>query len=98
MKNKEEETLLQYASRLKKLTFDRTKSGNTEFNKFFLSVENVNVSLHNGTLKLKVPVDRRIVEVFINDGETTLTDLVFPVKMGVISSFFLKAVRDYLSL
>ena len=78
LKNKGEETVISYESSSKQLLLDRTKSGNVEFNKSFPSVEKANVSLHNGSLKVKVLVDKCIVEVFVNDGETTITDLVFP--------------------
>jgi fructan beta-fructosidase len=78
LKSAKEEIVLKYNNTLKEFTLDRTKSGNIEFNKTFPSIEKTNVLLHNGIIKLKVIVDKCIVEVFINDGEETITDLVFP--------------------
>jgi fructan beta-fructosidase len=88
LKSKEEETVLKYDAESKQFLFDRTKSGNVSFNKKFPSVEKAPVSLTDGKLKLKILVDKCIVEVFINDGETTLTELVFPnTKEGEIQLF-----------
>ncbi len=80
LKSANEETELVYNSRLKEILLDRTKSGNVEFNKQFPSIENVSALLHNGIIKLRVIVDKCLIEVFINDGEETITDLVFPNK------------------
>ncbi len=78
LKSKGEETLLKYDVDSKQFMFDRTKSGNVSFNTKFPSVEKAPLTLKDGKFKLKILVDKCIVEVFINDGETTLTELVFP--------------------
>ncbi len=80
LKSKNEETVLQYDNRTQELLFDRTHSGNVSFHKKFASIEKVNVPLKNGKLKLHILVDKSVVEVFVNDGEKTLTDLVFPLE------------------
>jgi len=64
-----------------KLFFDRTKSGKIDFNKNFSSIETMQVVPQNGVLKLDIFVDNSIVEVFANEGEAVLSDLVFPQKM-----------------
>ena len=49
------------------------------FNPLFAStLETVRVPLQNGQLQLRLLVDKSVVEVFAQGGETTLTDLVFP--------------------
>ncbi|MDJ0365854.1 glycoside hydrolase family 32 protein [Hymenobacter sp. H14-R3] len=72
-------TALRYDVARQELTLDRTQSGNVGFNPLFAStVETVRVPLQNGQLQLRVLVDKSVVEVFAQNGEVTLTDLVFP--------------------
>jgi len=74
-----ERTTLRYDVARQELTLDRTHSGNVAFNPLFAStVETAHVPLQNGQLQLRVLVDKSVVEVFAQDGQTTLTDLVFP--------------------
>ncbi|GAC1586998.1 MAG: hypothetical protein NVS3B25_02570 [Hymenobacter sp.] len=74
-----EKTTLRYDIAKQELTLDRTKSGNVSFAPNFAStLETVRVPLQNGQLKLRLLVDKSVVEVFAQEGETTLTDLVFP--------------------
>lgn len=75
-KGTNEETLIQYVDG--KLQVDRRQSGNVSFSKRFPSVEEAPVSLQNGRIKLRIFVDKSIIEVFINDGERVITDLIFP--------------------
>lgn len=77
-KGEKEETLIYYNSASGQVEFDRTASGNTGFNKLFPSVEKAPVSLKDNRLKIRLLVDKCIVEVFINDGEAVITELVFP--------------------
>jgi sucrose-6-phosphate hydrolase SacC (GH32 family) len=48
------------------------------FNSQFPSVEFAPLTLHSGTVTLRVLVDRSSVEVFANDGRATITDQIFP--------------------
>ena len=59
--------------------FDRRKAGDVSFNDRFPSIEKAPARLIDGKVKLDVYFDEAIVEVFINDGEAVITDLVFPV-------------------
>lgn len=61
------------------LTFDRTASGVIDFNSDFPAVHKVNVAdIEMKTIKLYV--DLASMELFINDGERVLTEIVFPIK------------------
>lgn len=80
LKSSGEETIIRFDAAQQKLFFDRTKSGNVSFNKKFPSIEEAPVKLKAGKLKLKILVDKCSAEVFINDGETVISELVFPVK------------------
>ncbi|MCP1412373.1 GH32 C-terminal domain-containing protein [Paenarthrobacter sp. A20] len=76
--NANESTRIGYATASQRLSIDRTNSGNEGFHPAFSSVEDAKVELINGRLHLRVYVDRASVEVFAQDGLTTLTDQVFP--------------------
>ena len=74
-----ERTTLRYDVARQELTLDRRQSGNVAFNPLFAStLETARVPLQNGQLQLRLLVDKSVVEVFAQGGETTLTDLVFP--------------------
>ena len=79
LQSEAERTTLRYDVARQELTLDRTQSGNVSFNPLFAStLETVRVPLQNGQLQLRLLVDKSVVEVFAQGGETTLTDLVFP--------------------
>ncbi len=78
--SKGERTVLRYDVTRQELSLDRTGSGNVAFHPKFSSVETAPVPLRNGVLKLRLLADKSVVEVFAQDGEATLTDLVFPTK------------------
>lgn len=62
----------------RKLTFDRTRSGPTDFSDKFPAVFEAPIRLVDGKLDLNVFVDTSSVEIFCNGGESVLTSLVFP--------------------
>ena len=75
-KNGTEETIIQYTNGT--LQLDRRQSGNVGFSKRFPSVEEAPLSPQQGVIKLRIFVDKSIVEVFANEGERVITDLIFP--------------------
>ena len=80
LKSVGEESVLTYDAATQTLSFDRMKSGNVTFSDRFPSIESVNVPLQNGLLKLHLLVDGSVVEIFANDGQQVMTELVFPMK------------------
>jgi levanase/fructan beta-fructosidase len=74
----EERTVLAYDVTSGELRLDRTASGKSQFHEAFASVESVSVPLESGRLRLRVFLDRCSVEVFAQDGLTTITDQIFP--------------------
>jgi fructan beta-fructosidase len=80
LKSKNEETILKYESETNTFSLDRMRSGNSSFHKKFPSIEKAIIPLFEGKYKLHLLVDKCVVEVFINDGLTTMTDLVFPIE------------------
>jgi fructan beta-fructosidase len=70
------------------LVVDRTRSGNTEFHSLFASADRCPVALQDGVLRLEIVVDRCSVEVFAQDGEACVTELIFPVPGNISLSVF----------
>ncbi len=57
--------------------FDRTKSGEVDFNENFPGEYSAPVSF-DGSVKVELYVDQSSVEMFINDGKVQMTNLIFP--------------------
>jgi sucrose-6-phosphate hydrolase SacC (GH32 family) len=70
-------TRIRYDTGTKRLSVDRTRSGDTEFHPTFASIESATVPLRDGALRLEVFVDRGSVEVFAQHGEVCCTEQVF---------------------
>jgi len=77
-KSGDEFTSIYYDAKTKTIGINRMSSGDTSFSKRFASVDTV--TLHNAAEKInfRILIDKSIVELFVNDGEYALTDLVFP--------------------
>jgi len=60
------------------LFVDRTESGLTSFSPSFPGRHEAPLPLSHGSIKLHLFVDWSSVEVFGNDGEAVITDLIFP--------------------
>lgn len=71
-------TLIGYDRRAHHLFIDRTHSGLTGFSKDFPNRAEAPLSLPDNVLQIRVLVDRCSVEVFAQNGEVTMTELVFP--------------------
>ena len=72
-------TVIGYDARTKELYVDRGNSGNTGFHPLFTSLDSAPVSVDaQGTITLRIYVDRSSVEVFTQDGLRSITDQVFP--------------------
>jgi fructan beta-fructosidase len=58
---------------------DRTKSGNVDFHRAFAGKHSAPLSPDaDGKIRMRILVDACSVEVFGNDGEAVITDLIFP--------------------
>lgn len=77
-KSAKEETVIGVDRDGGRVFVDRTKSGNVDFHPLFSGVQDAPFQAHDGTVKLHIFLDASSVEVFINDGESVITDLVFP--------------------
>jgi fructan beta-fructosidase len=80
-KGEKEETLVGVDAKESKLFVDRTRSGNVGFSDKFAGRHAGPLSMVRGkNVKLRIFVDRSSVEVFANDGETVITDGIFPAR------------------
>lgn len=73
-----EGTLIGYDSTTGRVFVDRTRSGVVGLQPEFATVSSAPVAVEDGTVSLRVYVDRASVEVFAARGTRTITDLVFP--------------------
>lgn len=79
LKGTNQETVVGYDVKSASLFVDRSRSGNVDFHPAFPGRHRGPLMLDDkGLIRLHVFVDASSVEVFGNDGETVVTDLVFP--------------------
>ncbi|MCU1516587.1 MAG: glycosyl hydrolase family 32, partial [Pseudarthrobacter sp.] len=60
------------------LFVDRRTSGQTDFHASFPSIDTAPIRMIDGSYRLTIFVDRCSVEVFAQDGQVTMTELIFP--------------------
>ena len=72
------ETQVCYDAAQGRLYLDRTRSGRSDFHAKFSARHEAPLPLRDQRLRLHIFVDSSSVEVFANDGEIVLTDLIFP--------------------
>jgi fructan beta-fructosidase len=60
------------------LTVDRTRSGEVGFAPGFAAVHSAPVTPIDGSVSVRIVLDRSSIEVFADDGRVVLTDLIFP--------------------
>ncbi len=81
-KGGEGETTIGYRVEEQQLFVDRRMSGDVDFDSTFASLEEAPMQAEGGRVKLHLLVDRSSVEVFGQDGETVITDRIFPAEGG----------------
>ncbi len=79
LKNKEEEkVVMKYDVTAHTLSFDRRKSGSVDFSQDFPTVTVAPTFETNNKISLRIFIDKSSIEVFGNDGQFVMTNLVFP--------------------
>lgn len=76
--NDGESAILGYNTKAHTLSFDRLRSGITDFSQDFPTVTTAPTFETDGKLSLRIFIDRSSIEVFGNGGKTVMTNLVFP--------------------
>ena len=69
---------IQYDSKAHTLSFDRTQSGVVDFSENFPAITVTPTYEVNGKISLRIFIDRSSIEVFGNEGQFVMTNLVFP--------------------
>jgi sucrose-6-phosphate hydrolase SacC (GH32 family) len=74
----DEQTILACDPGNRRLTLDRTRSGQTGFHREFPGRHTAPVQFTGGQLSLRVFLDTSSLEVFAQNGETVFSELIFP--------------------
>ena len=90
LKDGNEYTEIGYDVSKKVVYVDRQKSGNVGFHPQFAGRHEASLRQDNDIIKLQILIDASSVEVFANDGEVVITDLVFPTGNKNRIEFFAK--------
>ena len=92
LKDSENETVIYYDKEQGKLILDRSKNGEKLADimapEVVDDIRKVAVDLLDNKLKLRIFVDRSSVEIFIQDGEKTMTSTVYPKASATAIEFF----------
>lgn len=92
LKNEENETVMYFDKEEGNFIFDRSKNGEelvgSETNYSKRGIRKMPIKLLENRLKLRVFIDRCSVEVFIQDGERTMTSTVYPCESAKNIEFF----------
>jgi len=73
-----DKTLVGYDAKSGEVFIDRSQSGQSDFDPSFPARHSAPLAAKNGKVKLRVLVDWSSVQVFAEEGEAVLTDLVYP--------------------
>lgn len=101
--NELEKTVLRYDCLKETLELDRTQSGFPLIGKEIEQVykRTISLPLHQDKLTLEIFLDRASVEVFINDGEYTMTSTIYPtrkasqINIGVEGEMLIKQIEKW---
>jgi sucrose-6-phosphate hydrolase SacC (GH32 family) len=74
----DEKTIVGYSASEEALYVDRRKSGYDDFSGVFPSISKGPLKNRTNTVRLHIFVDKSSIEVFGNDGETTITSKIYP--------------------
>ena len=74
----EEKTTISYDVKREVLSVDRSESGDNSFSDSFAAVQEASLNVVDNKVKLQVFIDTSSIEVFGNDGEIAVTNLIFP--------------------
>ena len=73
-----EKVIMTYDAATRTMAFDRTGAGLSDFSQSFPAVTVAPTRENNGKIELRIFVDRSSIELFGNDGQFVMTNLVFP--------------------
>ena len=76
--DKDEKVVLKYDAKNRTMSFDRRQSGIVDFSQKFPAVTVSPTFEESGEVSLRIFIDRSSIEMFGNNGEFVMTNLVFP--------------------
>lgn len=76
--DKNEKAVMVYDAASRTMSFDRTGAGMADFSQSFPAVTVAPTRENKGKIELRIFVDRSSIELFGNDGEFVMTNIVFP--------------------
>ena len=76
--DKDEKVTMKYDAKNRTMSFDRRESGIVDFSQKFPAVTVSPTFENSGKINLRIFIDRASIELFGNDGEFVMTNLVFP--------------------
>jgi len=88
--NEKGKNIVGYNCKKNELFINREKSGLTDLESGFLQTHFVALSLKNNSILMHIFLDGCSVEVFANNGQVILTDLVFPTTKNYAHSLYIK--------
>ncbi|WP_139902300.1 glycoside hydrolase family 32 protein [Clostridium thermarum] len=77
-KSDSEETVVSYNTKLKNISVNRANSGNVSFNENFKRKFTAELNPLDNKVKMHIFIDASSIELFANDGEVVMTNLIFP--------------------
>jgi len=77
-----EQTTVGYIMTDQAVFVDRLHSGQTNFEKGFARIHSARMEPVDGIVHLQIFLDRSCIEVFGNDGEVTIADIIFPAEQS----------------
>ncbi|WP_223067883.1 GH32 C-terminal domain-containing protein [Paenibacillus caui] len=86
----DQQTVVGYKRDQGKMFVDRSASGRNDFAPGFTTRHEAAIEPKNGLIRLRILVDASSVEVFGGDGETVISDLIFPDAARSGMSFYVK--------
>ena len=78
LKSGTEQTTIAYDNSTKTFSVDRRQSGDTSFSNVFASIETLKLNAASDKIKVRILVDKSVLEIFVNNGEYVFTEQVFP--------------------
>ncbi len=89
-KGDDQKTIIGYNVLKHSLFIDRSKSGDTKFNDQFTGIQTAPLMPESKKIRLHIFIDKSSLEVFANEGEIVMTDLIFPSESSSGLDFFVK--------
>jgi fructan beta-fructosidase len=74
----DEATAIQFNGAHSRLVLDRTRSGRTDFHAKFAARHEAPLRITDGRVTLRLLLDTSSLEIFAQNGETVMTELIFP--------------------